>query len=52
MEICNNTANLKRVTASLNVKTLDKIESSPSKQPVDGFDETFQIRTLKNTTFM
>lgn len=37
----------KRVTASLNVKTLDKIKSSPSKQPVDGFDETFQIRTPK-----
>lgn len=37
----------KKLTSSIDVKTLDKIESSPSKQSVDGFDETFQIRTKK-----
>ncbi len=37
-----------RLTSTIDVKTLDKIKSSPSKQSVDGFDETFQIRTAKN----
>lgn len=37
----------KRITSTIDIKTLDKIESSPSKQSVDGFDETFQIRTAK-----
>lgn len=36
-----------KLTSTLDVKTLDKIKSSPSKQSVDGFDETFQIRTVK-----
>jgi hypothetical protein len=35
------------LTSAIDVKTLDKIKSSPSKQSVDGFDETFQIRTPK-----
>ncbi|GAA4150667.1 hypothetical protein GCM10022217_03840 [Chryseobacterium ginsenosidimutans] len=35
------------LTSTIDVKTLDKIKSSPSKQSVDGFDETFQIRTPK-----
>ncbi len=37
----------KKITSTIDVKTLDKIQSSPSKQSVDGFDETFQIRTAK-----
>ncbi|WP_415328800.1 hypothetical protein [Chryseobacterium sp. MMS23-Vi53] len=37
----------KKLTSTIDVKTLDKIKSSPSKQSVDGFDETFQIRTQK-----
>ena len=36
-----------KITSTIDVKTLDKIQSSPSKQSVDGFDETFQIRTQK-----
>ncbi|GAA5096328.1 hypothetical protein GCM10023210_29930 [Chryseobacterium ginsengisoli] len=36
-----------KLTSTLDVKTLDKIKSSPSKQSVDGFDETFQIKTAK-----
>lgn len=35
----------KRLTATIDVKALDGIKSSPSQQSVDGFDETFQIRT-------
>lgn len=35
------------LTSAIDATTLDKIRSSPSKQPVDGFDETFQIRTRK-----
>ncbi len=35
------------LTASIDTASLDKIRSSPSKQAVDGFDETFQIRTRK-----
>jgi hypothetical protein len=37
----------KRLTSNIDVKALDKIKSSPSQQSVDGFDETFQIRTPK-----
>ena len=37
----------KKLTSTIDVKTLDDIKSSPSKQSVDGFDETFQIRTAK-----
>ncbi|MBB6371958.1 hypothetical protein [Chryseobacterium shigense] len=33
--------------SSINTKDLDIIQSSPSKQSVDGIDETFQIRTPK-----
>ncbi|MET3035488.1 hypothetical protein ABXT08_05270 [Chryseobacterium sp. NRRL B-14859] len=39
----------KQLTASINVKDLDHIKSSPSQQPVDGIDETFQIRTPKKS---
>lgn len=35
--------------STIDPKTLDKIKSSPSKQPVDGIDETFQIRTPKKS---
>ncbi len=35
------------LTSALNVNTLDRIKSSPSKQSVDGYDETFQIRTAE-----
>ncbi|GEN77112.1 hypothetical protein [Chryseobacterium hagamense] len=37
----------KRLTSNIDVKTLDRIKSSPSQQSVDGIDETFQIRTPK-----
>lgn len=33
----------------INTKDLDVIQSSPSKQSVDGIDETFQIRTPKKS---
>jgi hypothetical protein len=36
-----------RLVSCIDVKTLDKIKSSPSQQSVDGIDETFQIRTPK-----
>jgi hypothetical protein len=39
----------KRLISSINTKDLDEIESSPSKQSVDGIDETFQIRTPKKS---
>ena len=35
----------KRLISPINVNDLDDIKSSPSQQPVDGIDETFQIRT-------
>ncbi|WP_343610035.1 hypothetical protein [Chryseobacterium oranimense] len=35
--------------SSINTKDLDVIQSSPSKQSVDGIDETFQIRTPKKS---
>ncbi len=37
----------KRLVSNIDVKALDRIKSSPSQQSVDGFDETFQIRTPK-----
>ncbi|WP_027379942.1 hypothetical protein [Chryseobacterium daeguense] len=37
----------KQIISTIDVGTLDKIKSSPSKQSVDGMDETFQIRTRK-----
>ena len=39
----------KNITSTIDVRTLDKIKSSPSKQSVDGIDETFQIRTPKKS---
>lgn len=39
----------KKLTASIQIKELDFIKSSPSRQPVDGIDETFQIRTPKKS---
>lgn len=39
----------KKLTASIHVKDLDYIKSSPSQQSVDGIDETFQIRTPKKS---
>jgi len=39
----------KHLISSINTKDLDEIESSPSKQSVDGIDETFQIRTPKKS---
>lgn len=35
------------LTSALDVNTLGRIKSSPSKQSVDGYDETFQIRTAE-----
>lgn len=35
----------KYLISPINIKDLDEIQSSPSKQSVDGIDETFQIRT-------
>ncbi|WP_291875253.1 hypothetical protein [Chryseobacterium sp.] len=43
------TQNWKNMTASIKVKDLDEIQSSPSKQSIDGIDETFQIRTPKKS---
>lgn len=37
------------LTSPINIKELDVIQSSPSQQPVDGIDETFQIRTPKKS---
>ncbi|KFF08863.1 hypothetical protein IX38_05415 [Chryseobacterium luteum] len=39
----------KQLISSINTKDLDVIQSSPSKQSVDGIDETFQIRTPKKS---
>ena len=41
--------NWKKLTSALDLKTLGKIKSSPSMQPVDGIDETFQVKTNKKT---
>jgi len=35
------------LTSALDINTLGRIKSSPSKQSVDGYDETFQIRTAE-----
>lgn len=37
----------KYLISSIKTKDLDEIQSSPSKQSVDGIDETFQIKTPK-----
>ncbi|REC76134.1 hypothetical protein DRF60_14730 [Chryseobacterium elymi] len=39
----------KQLISSIHTKDLDEIQSSPSKQSVDGIDETFQIRTPKKS---
>lgn len=39
----------KQLISSIHIKDLDEIQSSPSKQSVDGIDETFQIRTPKKS---
>lgn len=39
----------KQLIYSVQVKDLDKIKSSPSMQSIDGFDETFQIRTPRKS---
>ena len=39
----------KNITSTIDLGTLDKIKSSPSKQSVDGIDETFQIKTPKKS---
>lgn len=41
--------NWKNLIASIKIKDLDEIQSSPSQQSVDGIDETFQIRTPKKS---
>ncbi|KMQ61274.1 hypothetical protein ACM39_17815 [Chryseobacterium sp. FH2] len=38
-----------QLSSSIDVKTLDKIKSSESKQAEDGIDETFQIKTPKQS---
>lgn len=37
------------MTSSFNIKNLDSIKSSPSIQPIDGIDESFQIKTNKKS---
>lgn len=39
----------KNLISSIKIKDLDLIESSPSIQPIDGIDETFQIKTTKKS---
>lgn len=39
----------KQLISTIHIKDLDQIKSSPSTQIVNGFDETFQIRTLKKS---
>ncbi|ASW76027.1 hypothetical protein IQ37_08520 [Chryseobacterium piperi] len=41
--------NWQQLTSTIDVKTLNKIKSSPSAQSVDGIDETFQIRTPRKS---
>lgn len=41
----------KKLTSTIDPKILDKIKSSESIQPIDGSDETFQIRTSKTSHF-
>ncbi|WP_292008572.1 hypothetical protein [Chryseobacterium sp.] len=42
-------ATWKKLVSTVDIKNLDLIESSPSKQSVDGIDETFQIKTTKKS---
>ncbi len=39
----------KNLISSIKIKDLGLIESSPSIQPIDGIDETFQIKTTKKS---
>lgn len=39
----------KNISSSFKIKNLDRIESSPSIQPIDGIDESFQIKTNKKS---
>ncbi|WP_175621076.1 hypothetical protein [Chryseobacterium schmidteae] len=39
----------KNMTSSFKIKNLDSIKSSPSIQPIDGIDESFQIKTNKRS---
>lgn len=39
----------KNLTSSFKIRDLSLIESSPSIQHLDGMDETFQIKTTKNS---
>lgn len=39
----------KSMTSSFKIKNLDYIKSSPSIQPIDGIDESFQIKTNKKS---
>ena len=39
----------KSMTSSFKIRNLDSIESSPSIQPIDGIDESFQIKTNKKS---
>ncbi|MCX8531708.1 hypothetical protein [Chryseobacterium luquanense] len=39
----------RNITSSFKVKNLDSVESSPSIQPIDGIDESFQIKTNKKS---
>lgn len=41
--------NWKNITSSFKIKNLDSVESSPSIQPIDGIDESFQIKTNKKS---
>lgn len=39
----------KNLISSIKIKDLGLIESSPSIQPIDGIDETFQMKTTKKS---
>ncbi|MFL9834414.1 hypothetical protein [Chryseobacterium terrae] len=39
----------KNLTSSFKIRNLDSIKSSPSIQPIDGIDESFQIKTNKKS---
>lgn len=39
----------KSLVSSFKIKKLDSIKSSPSIQPIDGIDESFQIKTNKKS---
>ncbi len=43
------TKDWKNLTSSFKIKDFNSIESSPSIQPIDGMDETFQIKTTKSS---